>query len=78
MALPDAGSAHAGKAFLCRAMVTLYRVLAVEEAGSAGMLAAVDGGMSDNPGPELYGARYSVRPARPSDTRDLLSRDIGQ
>ena len=55
-----------GRAIVNRAMVTLYRVLAVKEAAGAGTLVAVDGGMSDNPRPELYGARYSVRLVRPS------------
>ncbi|SDD93837.1 diaminopimelate decarboxylase family protein, partial [Actinokineospora iranica] len=36
--------------------VTLYRVVAVKN-----QFIAVDGGMSDNPRPALYGARYSIR-----------------
>ncbi|MDT3398049.1 diaminopimelate decarboxylase [Streptomyces sp. B1866] len=40
--------------------VALYRVLAVKT-GAARTFVAVDGGMSDNPRPALYGARYTVR-----------------
>ncbi|MEV5508317.1 diaminopimelate decarboxylase [Streptomyces orinoci] len=40
--------------------VALYRVLAVKKSG-ARVFVAVDGGMSDNPRPALYGARYTVR-----------------
>jgi len=44
--------------------VTLYRVGTVKQRdGSA--IVAVDGGMSDNIRPALYGARYSVAPAGP-------------
>ncbi|MEV4442843.1 diaminopimelate decarboxylase [Streptomyces sp. NPDC049577] len=40
--------------------VALYRVLAVKTTGSRTFV-AVDGGMSDNPRPALYGVRYTVR-----------------
>ncbi|WP_372410460.1 diaminopimelate decarboxylase [Streptomyces luteireticuli] len=40
--------------------VALYRVLAVKTTG-ARTFVAVDGGMSDNPRPALYGAHYTVR-----------------
>lgn len=40
--------------------VALYRVLAVKSTGSR-VFVAVDGGMSDNPRPALYGVRYTVR-----------------
>jgi diaminopimelate decarboxylase len=39
--------------------VTLYRVGAVKRAGDRSY-AAIDGGMSDNPRPQLYGARYTA------------------
>jgi diaminopimelate decarboxylase len=48
-----------GRAIINRAMVTMYRVLAVKH--GVRTYVAVDGGMSDNPRPGLYGARYSVR-----------------
>jgi diaminopimelate decarboxylase len=55
-----------GRAIVNRAMVTLYRILAIKRAIGARTFVAVDGGMSDNPRPELYGARYSVHAVRPS------------
>ena len=54
-----------GRAIVSRAMVTLYRVLAVKHGTSGRVFVAVDGGMSDNPRPALYGARYTVRALRP-------------
>jgi diaminopimelate decarboxylase len=48
-----------GRSLVGRAGVTLYRIGAVKE--SAGVTyAAIDGGMSDNPRPQLYGARYEA------------------
>ena len=46
-----------GRSLVGRAGVTLYRVGAVKESGGV-TYAAIDGGMSDNPRPQLYGARY--------------------
>jgi diaminopimelate decarboxylase len=47
-----------GRSLVGRAGFTLYRVGAVKRASDATVYAAVDGGMSDNPRPHLYGARY--------------------
>ena len=47
-------------------MVTLYRVLTIKHAAGGRTFVAVDGGMSDNPRPELYGARYTAHAVRPS------------
>ena len=55
-----------GRAIVNRAMVTLYRVVAIKHAIGVRTFVAVDGGMSDNPRPELYGARYTVHLVRPS------------
>ncbi|GAA0423874.1 diaminopimelate decarboxylase [Acrocarpospora corrugata] len=49
-----------GRAISGPAGVTLYRVIAVKRHG-ARTFVAVDGGMSDNPRPSLYGARYTLR-----------------
>jgi diaminopimelate decarboxylase len=57
-----------GRAVINRAVVTLYRVLVVKHASPERIFVAVDGGMSDNPRPGLYGARYSVRAVRQSAT----------
>jgi diaminopimelate decarboxylase len=48
-----------GRSLVGRAGVTLYRVGVVKRAGGTTWV-AVDGGMSDNPRPALYGARYSA------------------
>ncbi len=48
-----------GRSLVGRAGVTLYRVGTVKESGGV-TYAAVDGGMSDNPRPQLYGARYEA------------------
>ncbi|MBZ4319889.1 diaminopimelate decarboxylase [Streptomyces sp. SCA2-4] len=45
--------------------VALYRVLAVKSTGGRTFV-SVDGGMSDNPRPALYGARYTVHLANRS------------
>jgi diaminopimelate decarboxylase len=45
-----------GRSIVANAGITLYRVITVKNG-----FVAVDGGMSDNPRPALYGARYTVR-----------------
>ena len=50
---------RAGRSLVGRAGVTLYRVGSVKESGGV-TYAAIDGGMSDNPRPQLYGARYEA------------------
>ncbi|WP_328302245.1 diaminopimelate decarboxylase [Streptomyces sp. NBC_00435] len=49
-----------GRAIAGPAGVALYRVLAVQHTGEK-VFVAVDGGMSDNPRPALYGVRYAPR-----------------
>ncbi|MGW0593069.1 diaminopimelate decarboxylase [Streptosporangium sp. NPDC002607] len=49
-----------GRAISGSSGLTLYRVIAVKRGGSR-IFVAVDGGMSDNLRPTLYGARYTVR-----------------
>ncbi|MEU9237028.1 diaminopimelate decarboxylase [Streptomyces subrutilus] len=49
-----------GRAVVGPAGVVLYRVLAVKHTGGK-VFVAVDGGMSDNPRPALYGVRYAPR-----------------
>jgi len=54
-----------GRSLVAEAGVTLYQVGAIKTApradGGSRTYIAVDGGLSDNPRPGLYGARYSVR-----------------
>jgi diaminopimelate decarboxylase len=56
-----------GRSLVGRAGVTLYRVGVVKRAGEATTYVAVDGGMSDNPRPQLYGARYTALLANRAD-----------
>ena len=49
-----------GRSLIGRAGVTLYRVGVVKQASETTTYVAIDGGMSDNPRPQLYGARYSA------------------
>src|SRR5918994_5667759 len=55
-----------GRALVGPAAFTLYRVGAVKQAGERRYV-AVDGGMSDNPRPQLYNARYSALLANRAD-----------
>ena len=56
-----------GRALTGPAGVTLYRVGVVKQGAEGLPWAAVDGGMSDNPRPQLYGARYSALLASRAD-----------
>ena len=49
-----------GRALVANAILTLYRVGTIKRTPSGRTLAAVDGGMSDNIRPALYGARYTL------------------
>ena len=55
-----------GRSLVGRAGVTLYRVGAVKRLLGRSWV-AVDGGMSDNPRPQLYGARYTALSAARAD-----------
>jgi diaminopimelate decarboxylase len=49
-----------GRSLVGRAGVALYSVGSVKAASETAHVVAVDGGMSDNPRPMLYGARYTA------------------
>jgi diaminopimelate decarboxylase len=49
-----------GRSIAGPAGITLYTVGAITRTASGATYAAVDGGMSDNPRPALYGARYQA------------------
>jgi diaminopimelate decarboxylase len=55
-----------GRSLVGRAGVTLYQVGVVKESGGV-CYVAIDGGMSDNPRPQLYGARYEALLANRAD-----------
>jgi diaminopimelate decarboxylase len=56
-----------GRSLVARAGVTLYTVGTVKRTGTATTYVTVDGGISDNPRPALYGARYSALLASRAD-----------
>jgi diaminopimelate decarboxylase len=56
-----------GRSLVARAGVTLYTVGGVKTASAATTYVTVDGGISDNPRPALYGARYSALLANRAD-----------
>ena len=59
--------------------MTLYRVGTVKEIPGIGTYVAVDGGMSDNPRPVLYGAGYEAYlPGRIGEERPLRCRIVGK
>ena len=55
-----------GRAIVNRAVITLYRVLTVRRGAAGRTIVALDGGMSDYPGHELYWLGHSVRAVRPT------------
>jgi len=55
-----------GRSLVGRAGVTLYRVGVIKESGGVTYV-AIDGGMSDNPRPQLYDARYEALLANRAD-----------
>ena len=56
-----------GRWLIANAMVTLYSVGAIKEIPGVRTYVAVDGGMSDNIRPALYGARYEALLANKAD-----------
>jgi diaminopimelate decarboxylase len=56
-----------GRSLVSRAGVTLYTVGGVKRASAATTYVSVDGGMSDNPRPAMYNARYSALIATRAD-----------
>jgi diaminopimelate decarboxylase len=56
-----------GRSLVARAGVTLYSVGTVKRSTTTTTYVSVDGGMSDNPRPALYGARYTALLANRAD-----------
>jgi diaminopimelate decarboxylase len=80
-----------GRAIVSGSAVTLYRVGSIKEVPGIRTFVAVDGGMSDNIRPALYGSRYSIAVAsrgadgpsrsvtvvgRHCESGDQLARDV--
>ncbi|MGE3620761.1 MAG: diaminopimelate decarboxylase [Acidimicrobiia bacterium] len=53
-------TAEPGRSIVARAALTLYRVGTIKEVPGVRTYLAVDGGMSDNPRPVLYGSGYEA------------------
>jgi diaminopimelate decarboxylase len=56
-----------GRSLVAQAGVTLYRVGVVKRTSAERVWVAVDGGVSDNPRPQLYDARYTALVANRAD-----------
>jgi diaminopimelate decarboxylase len=68
-----------GRAIVAQAALTVYRVGTVKELPGIRTYMAVDGGMSDNPRPVLYGSGYETfDPARVEAIRDRTVRLVGK
>ena len=66
-------TAEPGRAVVASAAVTLYRVGTVKELPDLRTYVSVDGGMSDNPRPVLYGSGYEAFLPRATDSRRPLA-----
>jgi diaminopimelate decarboxylase len=65
-----------GRSVTGPAGVTLYTVQSTKTAGDGTRYVAIDGGMSDNPRPQLYGARYTIAAAARMDDAPIETVDI--
>ena len=71
-------SAEPGRAIVASAGLTCYRVGTIKELPGIRTYLAVDGGMSDNPRPVLYGSGYEAfLPRSPDAERPLAARIVG-
>lgn len=72
-------SAEPGRAIVAGAAVTLYRVGTVKDLPGIRTYVAVDGGMSDNPRPVLYGSGYeTLLPRSAASDRPRPVRVVGK
>lgn len=72
-------TAEPGRSIVARAAVTLYTVGTIKDLPGIRTYVAVDGGMSDNPRPVLYGSGYEAFLPRASDgERDREVRVVGK
>ena len=65
-----------GRSVVGRAGVSLYRVGVIKRASADLTYVAVDGGMSDNPRPQLYRARYSALLANRAEEEPAHAYDV--
>jgi len=72
-------TAEPGRAIVASAAVTLYRVGTIKRLPGLRCYVAVDGGMSDNPRPVLYGSGYEAfLPRAPLAPRPFAARLVGK
>jgi diaminopimelate decarboxylase len=72
-------SAEPGRAIVASAAITLYRVGTIKRLPDIRTYVAVDGGMSDNPRPVLYGSGYEAFLPRATDAeRPLVATVVGK
>ena len=72
-------SVEPGRAIVASAAVTLYTVGTVKHIPGVRTYVSVDGGMSDNPRPVLYGSGYEAfLPARAAAERTATARIVGK
>lgn len=72
-------AAEPGRAIVAAAAVTLYTVGTIKRIPGVRTYIAVDGGMSDNPRPVLYGSGYEVFLPRAVDApRELVASVVGK
>ena len=72
-------SVEPGRALVAAAAVTLYEVGTIKELSGIRTYVSVDGGMSDNPRPVLYGSGYETFLPRATDRdRDKTVRVVGK
>ncbi|HEU4894957.1 MAG TPA: diaminopimelate decarboxylase, partial [Acidimicrobiia bacterium] len=72
-------TAEPGRAIVARSAVTLYTAGTIKEIPGVRTYVSVDGGMSDNPRPVLYGSGYEVCLPRATDAeRDREIRLVGK
>ena len=72
-------TAEPGRSIVAAAGITLYRVGTVKEVAGYRTYVSVDGGMSDNPRPVLYGSGYEAfLPRAVTDDRPKAVRVVGK
>ena len=72
-------TAEPGRSIVASSAVTVYTVGTIKALDGIRTYVAVDGGMSDNPRPVLYGSGYEAfDPTRPKADRDLRVRIVGK
>jgi diaminopimelate decarboxylase len=72
-------TAEPGRSIVATAGITLYTVGAIKHIEGVRRFVAVDGGMSDNPRPVLYGSGYEAfLPRSTSAPRPLAARVVGK